>query len=47
MSERDFKYCPMGKGDYDYTRYLYSVRKFWSKKPKCHISKPLNCEEAK
>jgi hypothetical protein len=46
MSDKDYKYCPLMKGDGAYTRYLYTVEKFWLQKPKCHISKPLDCNEA-
>ncbi|CDW88191.1 UNKNOWN [Stylonychia lemnae] len=40
-------YCPFKEGDEQFTKTLDLAYNFWIRKPKCHISNPPGCQEAK
>jgi hypothetical protein len=46
-SKNGYSFCPIKEGDEAFTKTLQLTRKFWDNSPKCHISNPFGCSNAK
>jgi len=47
LGSEGYAYCPFKEGDEQYVKTLDLQQSFWNSKPKCHISNPSGCPEAK